>query len=126
VVPSNHRVPEYLFSGARPSPGRSGVQSKRTVGKIQRVELSELAAPEDGRAPLNTYIIDVTPLNSVVVQFGGARLLTSRLARTLAHPAWKLYLYPKFVSFHFLGDNLKNGLLPPFQQFTQTIKAKLV
>ena len=45
----------YLFSGVRPSSGATGPNGPGVSGKSDTLELAELAAPEDGRTPLNTY-----------------------------------------------------------------------
>src|SRR6185503_1223713 len=45
----------YLFSGARPSSGAARPKQVACRQKSSALEQAELAAPEDGRAPLNTY-----------------------------------------------------------------------
>jgi len=45
----------YLFSGARPSSGTARPKQVACRQKSSALEQAELAAPEDGRAPLNTY-----------------------------------------------------------------------
>ena len=44
----------YLFSGARPSSGAAASNAGGISEKSSALEQAELAAPEDGRAPLKT------------------------------------------------------------------------
>jgi uncharacterized delta-60 repeat protein len=46
-----------LFSGARPSSGAAASKARGLSEKSSALELSELAAPGDGRAPLKTYVL---------------------------------------------------------------------
>jgi hypothetical protein len=45
----------YGFSGVRPSSGAATPEAGGVIAKPETSKLSQLAAPEDGRTPLNTY-----------------------------------------------------------------------
>jgi len=43
----------YLGSGVWPSPATAGSAFSQRVGRVERQAMSDVAAPEDGRTPLN-------------------------------------------------------------------------
>jgi len=54
----------YLLNGARPSPGAAASKARGVSEKSSALELSELAAPGDGRAPSNTYEVRAPSLTA--------------------------------------------------------------
>ena len=66
MQPARLALPQYLFSGVRPSPGAETRPAKMALELFQAFSFKEVAVAEDGHTPLNRYPTHAAPVRRAV------------------------------------------------------------